>query len=154
MAKTPRSAESLEDKANRLYWHSPDTIEALVNQLSITRNALYSAVSPLPVGTSCPECEEDLVFLNRSQRLSRRAACPACEERFDLDELEADAETGRSAEPDAAAERGERSIAAARTERWRAELAAVTPGRVLMIGGAALAGLVLGAVAVRAARRR
>jgi hypothetical protein len=153
MAKAPGSGNSVEARANDLYWNSTSTIGELLEELGMSRAALYGAVQPYAYGADCPECGQALAYMNRSQRATGRLTCTGCGERFDADEVDAaprstprqPSRDGRAAEPYAEAP----GVA-----YWSEMLAAVPRERALMIGGAAFVGLVAGAVAARLLRDR
>lgn len=148
MAPSPQSAESLEQRANRLYWNSSETVDEILGQLGMSRTALYGVVDPLPAEGSCPACGGSLVFMNRSQRSARRVTCAACEERFDLDALTAEIEEAMAADADWQAS------APAAAGGWRSEITQVPMQRVALIGGAAALGILLGLAAARVLRDR
>ena len=151
MPEVHASGSSVGETANELYWNSDQTVGEIVHELGIGRNTLYSSVRPQPAGASCPDCGDDLVFTNRSNRNASTATCPGCGREIALMEHPERAD---------AAEEGQAPVRSAprRSEpdsgwsRWRHDLAAVAPERAAMIGGAAALGMVVGAVAARAVR--
>lgn len=148
---TAESTDALNERANALYWNSPDTVDQVSGQLGMTRNALYGAVRPLPAGASCPDCGDELVFPNRSTRASGRAMCLACDHTLALDGLPTG--IGAPTRLPGEEEHGFLSGSRERLHRFREELSAVERERVLMIGTAAALGVVFGVAAGAVARR-
>jgi predicted RNA-binding Zn-ribbon protein involved in translation (DUF1610 family) len=142
--------DSALERANQMYWSGDQTVDEIVRELNISRNALYAAVRPVSAERSCPECGDAMVHTNRSNREAHTATCPSC------------ATVSRSTESEAAgashSPRAHREADAERTgrpsswSRWRGQLSAVSPQRVAMVGGAAALGVVLGATAARMIR--
>lgn len=154
MNSGPDAKGILREQANTLYWTSDDTVDQVASQLGVSRNTLYSLVQPWPAGAPCPECGELLVFANRSSRDAGRTACEACGVEREIGTVG----LADTAEPRAGHEHpphgrggGERGGCVG---RWREELTAVQPERVVLIGGAATLGVVLGAVAAKMVRDR
>ena len=138
-------ADALHERANHLYWNSPDTVDQIAAELGMSRNALYSAVQPEPVGMDCPGCGEDLVHPNRSSRSAGRAVCLACDRTVAV----ADLPSPRvRTVPEARSGYLGRALGYAGNGRriggLRDGLAAVEPERAAMIGGAAVLGAVAG----------
>ena len=139
------------ERANELYWSSDRTVEEITRELQMGRSTLYAAVRPVPAGVECAACGEGMVFTNRSNRDGGTATCPACTAEAHLN--------GRSGAPNGPAigvgfplpgeELGDHGSA---WTRWREELAAVSPQRAVMVGGAAALGAVVGAAAARIIR--
>ena len=145
MPVTESNPPSTLERANGLYWDSDRTVEEIVKELGLSRSALYSAVRPRDAATECPECGDAMVYTNRSNRDAHAATCPGCA----TEAPASDAPLVESAPR--IAERG--SPPGARTiERWRGQLAAVPRERVAMVGGAAVLGIMVGAVAARVVR--
>ncbi|MGH7459259.1 MAG: hypothetical protein ACREKN_09315 [Longimicrobiaceae bacterium] len=63
---------------NRLYWETDKTVSELIDELRVSRNALYGAIEPLPAGAPCPDCGRETFFSNRSDRSASRANCSEC----------------------------------------------------------------------------
>lgn len=158
--------ERLSAEVNRLYWESDASVAEIADRLGISRRALYQALKSLPAGVRCPECGADLVFANRSSRSAGAATCPACALEEDIALLRGlTAEAGPALRQ--AADRRERGTPEqTETEpeveqEWRAGRMApihadlaVRRGRLLLLGGAALAGLAVGVIiGVRGSRR-
>lgn len=145
------SESSITETINELYWNSDHTVDDIVNELGIGRNTLYSSVQPQPAGASCPDCGTRLVFTNRSNRNHDLATCRDCGIEVDLAEGQPGAEIDR-AEPEAVSHGHHGDEHEVGWSRWRNDLAGVAPERVAMIGGAAVLGVMFGAVAARAVR--
>jgi hypothetical protein len=143
-------------EANRLYWESELSVGAIADQLGISRRALYEALDPEPAGAPCPDCGAELVFANRSAQIAGEAQCRGCG-------LEADVPFGMRP-PSARADRnGQFEVPDAPENEQEATAGPAAPldvealalrERAVMLGGAALAGLVVGALAAFAATRR
>lgn len=118
----PRATDTIAAEANRMYWESETSVADIAQQLELSRRALYDSVDPLPTGASCDVCGTPLVFENRSARNSGIESCPNCDGYND----EVAARPAPAAEPLLTDEEME---------------------RVIRMGGAALAGVALGAVA-------
>lgn len=157
--------DDAQERANALYWSSDDTVDQVAGQLGVTRNALYSAVRPLPAGAECPDCGSGLVYPNRSSRTAGRAMCLACERTFSTSELGSPEEGGAAGghahwhahlqEHGHGHEHGGGSgELRERLAQWREDLAAVEPRRAAMIGGAAVLGVLAGVAAATALRNR
>jgi hypothetical protein len=65
-------------EANRLYWETDESVADIASRLDMSRRALYEAIEPLPSGAACPTCGAPLSFENRSARLAGEATCPVC----------------------------------------------------------------------------
>jgi hypothetical protein len=150
MPATSSTSDPVIQNANQLYWNSDRTVDQIVDDLEISRHALYSSIRPYSAGIVCAQCGDRMVFANRTSRESRTASCASC---------------GTEAHVTAAARPREEQRDDARTDarsgepmqglsRWRDELAAVPRERAVMVGGAAALGVVLGAAAARAVRER
>lgn len=122
-------------EANRLYWSNEASVGEIADKLGISRRALYDLIEPRPSGTTCPRCHTEAVFANRSALISSTARCPAC----DLEvQIEAVAELSESG-----AERKQPGL----KHDWLNH-------RRVGIGGAALAGAAIGAIAALLITRR
>jgi hypothetical protein len=125
----PREHEEEGNEANRLYWDTDASVGEIANQLGMSRRALYEAVEPKPSGVPCQVCGTETMFANRSALASGSARCPSC-----------DAEThlpGPRAERVQPAPHVEPALANGNT---RTRIA-------VGLGGAALVGVVVGAIA-------
>src|SRR5687767_3564463 len=117
------------NEANRLYWDTESSVGEIANQLGVSRRALYEAVEPKPSGVPCHICGTETMFANRSALASGSARCPSCE-----------------AETSVPGSRAERVQSVAQVEPVAANGNART--RVAVgLGGAALVGVVVGAIA-------
>lgn len=67
-----------EEEANRLYWGSDLSVNALADRLGLSKSRLYEVIRPLPAGTPCPECGGTPGFPNRTARDRGLAECPEC----------------------------------------------------------------------------
>jgi hypothetical protein len=163
MPATQTTDGSLASHANDLYWNSGQTVEGIMTDLGMSKNALYSSLAPLPAGRSCGTCGGQLVFTNRTSRDSGRATCATCAQEV---EVQADGTPRAHASQDhvveAAMERdfadgGASGLSRPQPEgRWsrlRDDLASVEPERVALVGGAAALGVMVGAAAARAVRQ-
>lgn len=145
-------ADAQHERANRMYWNSSDTVDRIAEQLGMSRNALYSSVRPAPAGVDCPDCDEELVYPNRTSRLAGRAICLGC----DTAHAVADLTAAESRPPRSAStlyEGRDQGYDGVRLGGLRDGLAAVEPQRAAMIGGAAVMGAVAGVAAVNLLRR-
>ncbi len=153
---TAESTDALHERANELYWNSPDTVDQVAGQLGMTRNTLYGAVRPLPAGAACPDCGEDLVFPNRTTRAAGRAMCLTCDHTVSLDDLSPPTGIGAPVRlPAGGSEIGNSFLSGSRERlhRFREDLSAVERERVLMIGTAAALGVLFGVAAGAVGRR-
>lgn len=124
------SANEATTEANRLYWETELSVADIAEQLELSRRALYDAIVPLVVADLvCEICGGGMVYENRSARAAGRAICLRCRDRD-----EAGPETSESL-PE---EDDDRAVSA----------------RNLRVGGAMLAGAVLGAAATFLVVRR
>jgi hypothetical protein len=142
------TADALHASANRLYWHSRDTVETLAGRLGMSRHAFHQSIRPQPVGQPCAACGGALEFANRTARQGGRARCAGCG---------AAERVARPAPPAPLPEILPAPLpASARAfpfrgwsvARWRRELAAVPRERTAMIGGAAALGVAAGVLAL------
>ena len=149
-------ADAQHERANHMYWNSSETVDRIAEQLGMSRNALYGSVRPEPAGVECPDCDEELVFPNRTSRLAGRALCLSCDTTHavaDLPPVAARAPgAGVAARPAShtyeGREEGYREAGGALLGGLREGLAAVEPQRAAMIGAAAVMGAVAGVAAV------
>ncbi|HEV2736832.1 MAG TPA: hypothetical protein VGV85_18475 [Longimicrobiaceae bacterium] len=154
-------ADAQHERANRMYWNSSETVDRIAEQLGMSRNALYASVRPEPAGVECPECDEELVFPNRTSRLAGRALCVSCGTTHAVADLPAVGSRASGAgstartpsHTHAGREEGYREAGGALLGGLREGLAAVEPKRAAMIGGAAVMGAVAGVAAASLLRR-
>jgi hypothetical protein len=117
------------NEANRLYWDTEASVGEIANQLGVSRRALYEAIAPRPSGVPCQVCGTETMFANRSALASGSARCPSC-----------DAETS------VPGSRAERTQPVPHVEPVSAN--GNTRTRIAVgLGGAALVGVVVGAIA-------
>ena len=50
----------------------------IVDDLGVSRTSLYAALEPIPAGLVCTDCDERMVFTNRTARDRGLATCPSC----------------------------------------------------------------------------
>ena len=124
-------------EANQLYWSSEASVGDIANQLGISRRALYELIEPQPTGVPCSECGTETAFANRSSHAAGLARCLACG--FEMAMPAARVEL--PPEPPAAQP-------AVKTNGKHAVPRGVT------LGGIALVGLVIGAIATLIVTRR
>ena len=149
MAETTDGPDGVTERVNELYWSGDQTVDEIVEELGISRTALYTSIEPVPSGVTCADCHERMVFPNRTARDRGIAVCPRCGR-----ESAPGAESG-GAGPDAVpvARFGVDGVDEL-LERTVETLRQVPPQRVaLVLGGAAL-GVVLGALAAASVRDR
>lgn len=133
------------DEANRLYWDGDLSVADIADRLELSRRALYDAVTPLPTGERCTDCGGTLAWANRSARSAGTATCLSCGA---TREIAAPAISEHAAAQDAYVARDDaRSASTARDGAGRDR-------RATILGGVAIAGVALGAVAAVMALRR
>lgn len=145
MSDVIETADAIHASANRLYWHSHDSVDQLAARLGMSRHALYNSIRPAPAGTDCQECGQEMVFANRNQRAHGRAHCPKCgnEALVDVERLGL-----VHSDPPPAPIRPKRRSSVERMMRvYLGGLRGVRPERAAMIGGAAAMGLAAAMVA-------
>lgn len=125
---TPET-ETQANEANRLYWDSETSVGDIANQLGISRRGLYEAIEPKSAGLPCSECGSDMLFANRSALASGTARCPSCDQEAIVPGI-----------------RSERIKPAPRPVEQSTN--GISRNRLAVgIGGAALMGIVIGAIA-------
>ena len=65
-------------KANELYWHSGESVNALARELDLSKGALYEIIAPLPAGLPCPVKDGELSYPNRTARDRGFVSCSIC----------------------------------------------------------------------------
>jgi hypothetical protein len=75
----PRASDTIAAEANRLYWETETSVAEIAQQLELSRRALYDSVDPLPTSSACANCGSPLVFENRSARNAGIETCPNCD---------------------------------------------------------------------------
>lgn len=118
----PRASDTIAAEANRLYWETETSVAEIAQQLELSRRALYDSVDPLPTSSSCAVCGSPLVFENRSARNAGVETCPSCDAH------------------DYAATPAAMPVTVATTQD-------VDTARAVRVGGAAIAGAAIGAIA-------
>ena len=117
------------NEANRLYWDSETSVGDIANQLGISRRGLYEVIEPKSAGVPCSECGSDMLFANRSALASGTARCPSCDQEAIVPGI-----------------RSERIKPAPRPVEQSTN--GISRNRLAVgIGGAALMGIVIGAIA-------
>lgn len=133
----PASAE-----INRLYWETETSVADIAERLDVSRRALYDAIEPISAGKTCPVCGTMLQYANRSARESGQGACFVCATGSPQQQIPVESEAWtwspgvRSADPAAAASD------------------AALSARARRLGGAALLGAAIGAIATHLLVRR
>jgi|SRR5690606_22616139 len=120
----PRAIDTIAAEANRLYWETDTPVAEIAQQLELSRRALYESIDPLPTSNTCAVCGSPLVYENRSARNAGVETCPNC---------------------DAQDEAPTPSAIPARMPTSGRD--AYDRDRAVRVGGAALAGAALGAIA-------
>jgi hypothetical protein len=75
-------------EANRLYWESDHSVNAVAEKLGVSKGRLYDLVAPLPLDVRCPDCGGELAFPNRTARDRGLVTCDTCGFEGDRDELD------------------------------------------------------------------
>lgn len=149
MAETTEGSERVTERVNELYWSGERTVDEIVEELGISRTALYTSIEPVPSGVTCADCHERMVFPNRTARDRGVAVCPRCGRESAPGAGSAAGGAGAGIFSRLGIEGGDELL-----ERAVETLRAVPPQRVaLVLGGAAL-GVVLGAIAAGAVKDR
>lgn len=144
------TADALHASANRLYWHSRDSVDALAGRLGMSRHAFYQSIRPEDAGRACATCGDRLEFANRTARQTGRARCAACgaaEHVARAPAAQVLVEDVVPALPPVPVARRV-SFRGWNLARWRRELAAVPRERAAMVGGAAALGVAAGVLAL------
>ncbi|HKJ93069.1 MAG TPA: hypothetical protein VJ957_07865 [Longimicrobiales bacterium] len=130
--------ERLAREVNRLYWGTDTSVADIADQLDISRRALYDAIETAPAHLLCPECGAALGYRNRTSRARGDAECEVCGAEVDADAAPApDAGQAKPATP----------------ARPPLDPDALDAGRTLLIGGALLTGVAIGALVGLVGRR-
>jgi hypothetical protein len=119
---------TLAAEANRLYWETETSVADTAEQLNLSRRALYDMLRPSPTGARCPSCDGEMAYENRSARTAKEAKCTECGARA-TDTPEPETPPQESAAP------------------------AIDPQK-LLLGGAMMAGALIGVVATLVTVRR
>lgn len=121
-----------EDRVNRLYWNSDLSVNAIGEEMGLSKGRLYQFLRPLPSGLGCPKCGGELGYENRTARERDQVSCPQCGFEGERDEARPEPEAGANTIPF--------PVGAAANDRGSAVVPTVVGG--LMVGAAA--GILLG----------
>jgi hypothetical protein len=136
-----RSVAAIKE-ANQLYWHTERSVADIAETLGVSRRALYELISPESSGTSCTGCGGDVVFSNRSAKTANTGRCSLCG--IECDTTAEETDNDEVLTPYAAG--WPRVVQRHEGEDVR--------GRALGLGGAAIAGAAVGAIAALLIIRR
>lgn len=126
---------ALGPEVNRLYWDTEESVAEISGRLGISRRGLYEMIEPFAAGAQCERCGGELYYANRSAKAAGVARCPNCGMERELDEDVSHEDVGMIPQYEPHTERsGMRD-------------------RAVAIGGYALAGVVVGAIATLIVRR-
>jgi hypothetical protein len=127
---------ALGPEINRLYWDTDESVAEISSRLGVSRRGLYEMIEPLDAGATCESCGGPLFYGNRSARAAGIARCPNCgiEREMDDDVSHEDVGTIPNYVAPAPGSDGMRQ-------------------RAITIGGYAVAGAVVGAIATLMIRR-
>jgi UDP-N-acetylmuramyl tripeptide synthase len=78
MSADSKGAGRESGKANRLYWESDESVNAIADALGVSKGRLYDLIDPLAAGVACPDCGAALAFPNRTARDRGMVTCDAC----------------------------------------------------------------------------
>lgn len=67
------------ERVHDLYWSSDRSVNAIAEELGISKGRLYDLIRPIPADSPCPECGGPRVFENRTARDRNDPTCPRCE---------------------------------------------------------------------------
>jgi hypothetical protein len=152
----PTDAQRLSTEANRLYWDTDSSVADIADGLSVSRRALYTLITPQELAERCSSCGGTLTFTNRLRRASGHAECAGCGRSQTIAALrEETADKGSrmrsAARPDAPGSgpraRGASASGPRPARRPLLSAEAIERNRSVLLGGAALAGLAIGAIA-------
>lgn len=130
-------------EANRLYWQTDRSVAEIAEKLTVSRRALYELITPQPSGMTCKSCGGDVVFTNRSAKAGNAGRCAQCGAEYDTTVAEDD-DAEETLTPYAAG--WPRVVQRHSTDDVRT--------RALRLGGAAVAGATVGAIAALLLVRR
>jgi len=132
--------DRLVSEVNRLYWETEASVADIADELAISRRALYDAIEPASVGAECPDCGAPLAYRNRTAQERGEAECPECGLELDVADLEhegPESERERAAGP-----------------RVPLDVGSMDASRGIMLAGALLTGIAVGALTAVLGRRR
>ncbi len=78
MTAQDSSDKKLNDRANRLYWESDDSVNEIAEQLDLSKSALYQKIEGLDADEPCAQCGGALEYANRTARDKGVVRCPLC----------------------------------------------------------------------------
>ncbi len=93
MDSSAQTRES-EIQANELYWGSDKSVNQIAEDMDVSKGALYGMIRPLPARLGCPECDQEVVFPNRTARDRGLLACASCGWEGDVDDATSYANEG------------------------------------------------------------
>jgi len=131
-------------KANRLYWESDLSVNAVAETLGVSKGRLYDLVAPLPVDVRCPDCGGELAYPNRTAQVRGLVTCDTCGFEGDRDELEGAGRSGAKA----AGSREEDLLGAGSSETEGPLASSAFLGKRVVLGGL-LVGVVGGVLMAR-----
>jgi hypothetical protein len=76
MTENDSEGRILAERAHELYWHSARGVNAIADEMGLSKSGFYDLVRPLPAGGLCPECGRELIFETRTARDRAEAVCP------------------------------------------------------------------------------
>lgn len=85
-----------EVRANDLYWKSDLSVNQIAEDLELSKGTLYEIIRPLPTGSFCPECGEEVVYANRTARDRGMVSCARCGWEGDTDDAMQSGDVGIS----------------------------------------------------------
>lgn len=141
----PTDEQRLSKEANRLYWDTDTSVADIAESLSVSRRALYGVITPQQLNQKCTSCGGMLTFTNRLRRSSGQAECAACGRQQSISALRA--ETAEAGSRMRSASRATAGTGPRRARRPLLSADAIERNRSVLLGGAALAGLAIGAIA-------
>lgn len=133
---------SAAPEANRLYWQTNRSVADIAEELSVSRRALYELITPESAEMQCGSCGGDVVYSNRSAKSSHTGRCNQCG--TECDTINDVTDMSETLTPYAAG--WPRVI-----HRQGAE---DVKGRAMQLGGVAIAGAAVGAIAALLITRR
>jgi hypothetical protein len=75
---TPPDVPKTEARVNRLYWESELSVNAIGEEMGLSKGRLYEFLRPLPSGLGCPDCGGELGYENRTARDRGNLTCSRC----------------------------------------------------------------------------
>jgi predicted RNA-binding Zn-ribbon protein involved in translation (DUF1610 family) len=77
-ASSPEVRESVDDRANELYWGSDLSVNQIAETLDLSKGALYEMIRPLAAAVACPDCGTEAVHPNRTAHERGLVVCLSC----------------------------------------------------------------------------